>query len=623
MTDLEALGFLKMDFLGLKNLTVIDRALKSIKKNHAIDIDLDTLPLYDEQAFKLLQDGNTNGIFQFESDGIKDVLRKLQPTKFEDLIAVNALYRPGPLGSGMVDDYIDRRHGRKQTTYMFPELEPVLSETYGVIVYQEQVMKIASAIAGYTLGGADILRKAMGKKKVDVMEQQKVLFVKGSKERGFDGKKAAELFDLMAYFAGYGFNKSHSTAYALIAYHTAYLKAHYPNEFMASLISFETGNPDAFQLYLHEIQDMGLEMVPPNINLSDIEFKADSGKVIFGLQGVKNVGGAALVNILEERHKKPFSDLLDFCKRVDLRTANKRVLENLIYAGAFDCLPGNRAQKMAELDKIIDIAHTEKEREKTGQMDLFGLSKQTAFGHPAASAEALREGRELDSGSIPYAYQLLPEWTDKEKLEKEKEVIGFYLSSHPLKSYPQLKWLKTESFTACLDKIKTINSIKEPFVTVAGFVQSYKEITTKKGDRMAFVDLADLSSHCEVIVFPSVFKEVGTLLGQYNVFVIRGALDITSQNKCKVKANKMIPIEHFFDKYEPIQGLTLELPTSTSSEVLNQIKTQLPTGKVPLKFKFRENNQPLILFTKQRVNCTLNTLLKLQTECRVSISLDL
>jgi DNA polymerase-3 subunit alpha len=627
MTDLEALGFLKMDFLGLKNLTVIDRALKAIKKNYDIDIDLDTLPLYDDKAFKLLQDGNTNGIFQFESDGIKDVLRKLQPTKFEDLIAVNALYRPGPLGSGMVDDYIDRRHGRKQTTYMFPELEPVLSETYGVIVYQEQVMKIASAIAGYTLGGADILRKAMGKKKVDVMEQQKVLFVKGSKERGFDEKKAAELFDLMAYFAGYGFNKSHSTAYALIAYHTAYLKAHYPNEFMASLISFETSNPDAFQLYLHEIQDMGLEMVPPNINLSDIEFKADKGKVIFGLQGVKNVGGAALVNILEERSKKPFSDLLDFCKRVDLRTANKRVLENLICAGAFDCLPGNRAQKMAELDKIIDIAHTEKERAKTGQMDLFGMSIQpesTTLGHSelACLAEAT-SGRRLDSVSSGYSFQLLPEWSDKEKLEKEKEVIGFYLSSHPLKSYPQLKWLKTDSFAACLDKIKTVNSIKEPFVTVAGFVQGYKEITTKKGDRMAFVDLADLSSHCEVIVFPSVFKEVGSLLGQYNVFIIRGALDITSQNKCKVKANKMIPIEHFFDKYEPIQGLTLELPISTSSDILAQIKTQLPTGKVPLKFKFHENNQPLTLFTRQRVTCTLDTLLKLQSECRVSISLEL
>lgn len=611
MTDLETLGFLKMDFLGLKNLTVIDRALKAIKKNHGLEIDLDTLPLYDEKAFKLLCDGNSNGIFQFESDGIKDVLRKLQPDKFEDLIAVNALYRPGPLGSGMVDDYIDRRHGRKKTTYMFPELEPVLAETYGVIVYQEQVMKIASTIAGYTLGGADILRKAMGKKKVDVMEQQKTLFVKGSKERGFDEKKAAELFDLMAYFAGYGFNKSHSTAYALIAYHTAYLKSHYPNEFMASLISLETSNPDAFELYLHEIQDMGLKMVPPNINLSDTEFKADNGAIIFGLQGIKNVGGAALISILEERNKKPFIDMLDFCKRVDLRTANKRVLENLIYAGALDCLPGNRAQKIAELDKIIDIAHAEKEREKTGQMDLFGLSNQKA------------SSTSLDSAPATYSFQLLPEFSDKEKLEKEKEVIGFYLSSHPLKSYPQIKWLKTESFADCLDKIKTINSVKEPFVTVVGFVQSYKEITTKKGDRMAFVDLADLNSHCEIIVFPSVFKDVGSLLSQYNVFLIRGALDITSQNKCKIKANKMIPIELFFEKYENIQGLTLQVPRSTTESQLSQIKTLLTAGSVPLRFKFNENDQQLTVFTRQKVTCALDTLLKLQTDCGVTITLEL
>jgi DNA polymerase-3 subunit alpha len=373
MTDLEAVGFLKMDFLGLKNLTIIDRTLKAIEKNHGVLINLDKLPLDDPKTFVLLCKGNTSGVFQFESDGIKDVLRKLQPDKFEDLIAVNALYRPGPLGSGMVDDYIERRHGRKKTTYMFPELEPVLAETYGVIVYQEQVMNIASVIAGYSLGAADILRRAMGKKKADVMAQQKTQFVAGATTRTFDPAKAGELFDLMAYFAGYGFNKSHSTAYALIAYHTAYLKANYPHEFMANLISYETNDPDQFTFYLQEIHDMGLKTIPPDINTSDIDFVARTDAIVFGLKGIKNVGLAALESIIQERTQKPYRDLLDFCKRIDLRTANKRVIESLIYAGAMDTLSGNRAQKITELDKILEIAHESKEREKTGQMDLFGI----------------------------------------------------------------------------------------------------------------------------------------------------------------------------------------------------------------------------------------------------------
>lgn len=610
MTDLEYLGFLKMDFLGLKNLTVIDRALKAIKKNHGVDINLDTLPLDDSKSFELLCKGDANGIFQFESDGIKEVLRKLQPDKFEDLIAVNALYRPGPLGSGMVDDYIDRRHGRKQTTYMFPELEPVLAETYGVIVYQEQVMKIASAIAGFTLGGADILRRAMGKKKADVMAEQKALFVKGSIERGFDQAKAGELFDLMAYFAGYGFNKSHSAAYALIAYHTAYLKSHYPHEFMASLISFETSNPDSFQLYLQEIHDMGLGLVPPNINLSDEEFKAEAGKVVFGLKGIKNVGGAALLNILEERNKKPFIDLLDFCKRVDLRTANKRVVESLICSGAFDCLPGNRAQKMAEIDKIIEVAQAQKEREATGQMDLFGFS--------TAKPQGLGS-EELNT----YSFQPLAEWPDKEKLEKEKEVIGFYLSSHPLKSYPQLKWIKVLTFAECLEKIKEVNSIKEPFVSAIGFKHACKQITTKKGDKMAFLELEDFSGRCEIVVFPSVFKNVEKWLDEYSVFVVRGALDITSQNKCKIKANSIVPIELFFEEYKDIQAVGLKLPEKLTTSFIEKLKNNIPQGNVPLKFKFVENNQELILHSRHKIVCNFEVLSKLHAEVGAGVEVEI
>ncbi len=589
MTELEAIGFLKMDFLGLKNLTVIDKALKAIKKNHGIDINLDKLPLDDVKTLALLCRGETNSIFQFESDGIKEVLRKLQPDKFEDLIAVNALYRPGPLGAGMVDDYIERRHGRQKVVYIFPELEPVLSETYGVIVYQEQVMKIASVIAGYSLGSADILRRAMGKKKADVMAEQKALFVDGAKNCKFDTRKAGELFDIMAHFAGYGFNKSHSTAYALIAYHTAYLKAHYPHEFMAASVSYETSNPDQLTHYLQEITDMGLTLTPPNINESEVDFTAQSDGILFGLKGIKNVGLAALENIILERSKKPFLDLLDFCKRVDLRTVNKRVIESLICAGACDTLPGNRAQKMAEHEKIMNIANEHKEASKTGQMGLFGMNAQRENGTQEPDV---------------YSFAPLAEWPEREKLEKEKEVAGFYVSSHPLKSYPLVKYLDVQTFLGCLDLIKEVNSLKEPFVTCVGLMQTHKIINTKKGDRMAFAQFEDLSGHAEIIIFPTLFKKVETLLSSYTVFIVKGSIDITSSQKCKIKANELIPVDLISSDPTLIKSMTLDLSSSINDEALQHLRAALPSGRADLRITFQENNQKLTLYAQQKVDCS-------------------
>ncbi len=597
MTELESIGFLKMDFLGLKNLTVIERALKAIKKNHNVDINLDKLTLDDQKTFDLLREGSSNGVFQFESEGIKEVMRKLQPERFEDLIALNALYRPGPLGSGMVDDFIDRKHGKKKTTYMFKELEPILAETYGVIVYQEQVMKIASAIAGYTLGGADILRRAMGKKKVEVMAQQKELFVTGAKEKNFNTKKAAELFDLMAYFAGYGFNKSHSTAYALIAYHTAYLKANYPAEFMAALVSFETSNPDQLSFYLQEITDMGLNAILPDVNKSHAEFCANTDGILFGLQGIKNVGGAALENILLERDKKPFLDILDFCKRVDLRTANKRVIESLIYAGAMDNFPGNRAQKIAELEKIIKIAASAKEAARTGQMGLFSMATQ---------------GNGQDMPQELYSFASLPEFNDKEKLEKEKEVAGFYLSSHPLKNYKILNWLDTQSFEQALELIKNLKSMKEPSVTCFGLLQKHRVINTKKGDKMAFAQFEDTTSNAELIIFPSVYKKVDTLLDEYNVFIIKGVVDAASTNKCKIKANELIPVDHLFQEYQKIQNINFKLPLNLNDNFLEKVKTKLDiqnsTNKHKVNFLFEENDQKLCLEYKSKISCDQESL---------------
>ena len=586
MTELEILGFLKIDFLGLKNLTLIARALVLIEKNHAIKLDMDLLPLDDAATFTLIGQGKTSGVFQLESDGLKDVLRKLHPQRFEDIIAVNALYRPGPLGSGMVDDFIERKHGRQKIVYLFPELEPILAETYGVIVYQEQVMKIASTIAGYSLGESDILRRAMGKKKVEVMAEQKELFLKRAHERNFDGKKAGELFDLMAYFAGYGFNKSHSAAYALIAYQTAYLKAHYPAEFMACLISLESSNPEKMSFYLDEVKGNGLVLMPPDINRSCIDFSVVEGNILFGLQGIKSVGLAALENIIAEQQKNPFTDLLDFCKRIDLRTANKRVIENLICAGAFDQLPGNRAQQYAELATIMDIAAEYKKNKLTGQMGLFGSS--------AANNQ---------SGEL-YAFPPTPEWSTKEKLEKENDVIGFYLSFHPLDAYKEhRKRLPVTTLAAIMVKKSSAPSTSEhePIVTVCGFVKNRKDIFTKKGDRMSFVQLEDTSATAEIIIFPKLFAVVESLLDAHQVFVIKGNLDATSVEKCKIKALECVPLEDIYSDNHIVQGITLELPDDINEKSLDTMNTLLTKGTIPLDIVFTEQGKRVRIITQQKI----------------------
>ncbi len=588
MTELESIGFLKMDFLGLKYLTLIKNTIAMIEQNHGVRLDMDKLPLDDPKAFQLLCAGKTSGVFQLESEGIKEVLRKLQPIYFEEIIAVNALYRPGPLGSGMVDDFIERRHGRQKVEYFFPELEPILQETYGVIVYQEQVMKIASAIAGYSLGGADMLRRAMGKKKPEEMAKQQATFLAGAQAKGFDTKKAEQLFDLMAYFAGYGFNKSHSTAYALIAYHTAYLKANYTAEFMASLISLESTHAEKMSFYLQEAKDMGLPILLPDINRSAIMFSVVNNTLLFGLQGIKNVGLAALEDIIQERQKKPFYDLLDFCKRIDLRTSNKRVIENLIYAGAFDSLPGSRAQKINELATIVDRATEHKQQIATGQMGLF----QTARTNDAHTQES-------------YTFQTCTPWSDKEKLEKEKEVIGFYLSAHPLDSYKEhAQRLACTRFDTLLMQAQTLNTNQEPVIVGYGIVKSRKEITTKKGDRMAFIQLEDTSASAEIILFPRVYKQVEPWLDEHHVFVVKGNLDLASQQKCKIKALEMAPLETLLEHWSYIQALVLHLPSVVHEKIIASLAQAVTKGKVSLEFVLFENGKKIRLKTNHKIAVT-------------------
>ena len=583
MTELESVGFLKIDLLGLKNLTLIKKALELIKEQHNIEIDIDKIALDDTKTFALLQAGNTSGVFQFESSGIKDVLRKLKPEKFEDLIAVNALYRPGPLGSGMVEDFILRKHGKNPITYSFKELAPILEETYGVIVYQEQVMKIASTIGGYSLGEADILRRAMGKKKAEVMEEQKAIFVRKSEERKFDKKKAEELFDLMAYFAGYGFNKSHSAAYALIAYQTAYLKANYPAEFSACLISLESTDAEKMAFYLKEAREMGLEILPPNINSSRIEFSVVQGKILFGLQGIKSVGLAALENILAERVKKPFAHMMDFCTRIDLRTSNKRVLENLICAGALDSFPGNRAQKFENLQNILEQAVDIKKERTTGQMSLFNSGKK-------------------DLHDISYDFPHKADWSDKEKLEKEKEVIGFYISSHPLHGYTkQLAWIGSQNLKSILELMHQATDSSEIMVLTCGMIESKKEIMTKKGDKMAFLQIADQDHHAEVIVFPKTFQKVSHWLNTHSIFIIKGAVDMQSPQSCKIKAAECIPLDIFFDEWKKIESITLTLPDTINSEKISALKAHLQKGSIPLFFKFHEDSKTIQMKTDQKI----------------------
>lgn len=586
MTELESLGFLKIDLLGLKNLTLIDNVIAVIGHLHNKIINIDALPLDDEKTFTLLREGKTSGVFQLESSGLKEVLRKLQPDKFEDIIAVNALYRPGPLGSGMVDDFIERRHGRQKITYIFPELESILQETYGVIVYQEQVMKIASVVGGYSLGEADILRRAMGKKKVEVMIEQRKLFLERASKNNFDEKKAGELFDLMEYFAGYGFNKSHSAAYALIAYQTAYLKAHYTAEFLACLLSLESTNTESMVFYLQEAKECGLTILPPDINNSQIDFTVVNNQILFGLQGIKNVGLTALENIINERTTKgPFLDLLDFCKRIDLRTSNKRVIEHLIWAGAFDSLVGNRAQKTAELSRIIEHAVAQKKALITGQMDLFGMS--------------LNSG---ESKNELYAYQPLVEFSDKEKLAKELEVVGCYLSAHPLSTYAQqLTRFALSSFEKGLSLGAHQPPDKEISITCAGLLKSRKDIITKKGDRMSFLQFEDIQSSAEIIVFPKLFAKIEPWLASYSVFIIKGVLDTTSVQKCKIKAAEIIPVELIAQEWKNIEYIALQMPPSFDENFLQELKKKILKGKIPLFINYTEHGKKLCLQAKERI----------------------
>jgi DNA polymerase-3 subunit alpha len=486
--EVEAAGLVKFDFLGLKTLTVIQNALDLANRGRpeAEKILREKIPLNDKPTFDLISAGNTAGVFQMESSGFTEMVIKLKPSCFEDVIAAGALYRPGPLDAGMVDVFINRKHGREKVVYPHPALEPVLKDTYGVIVYQEQVMQISQVLGGYSLGRADLLRRAMGKKKASVMAEERQGFLSGCKEKSVDLKVAGEIFDLMEKFAEYGFNKSHSAAYGLITIHTAWLKAHFPVEFMAALLTSEKDNTDKVVGYIAEARSAGHEVLPPDVNLSYSAFGAVDGKIRFGLGAIKGVGEGAIASVLEARAAGPFKDLFDFCERVDGRRVNKKALEALVKAGAFDFEKRARRQLFETIERAVERGSSSQRDKAVGQSSLFGL---------------FDAGPKGGGGGLKNEYAAVEEWSEKERLSFEKESIGFYVSGHPLHAYD--KELKRYARpTAVVQRAR-----RDDKVTVAGVVAQLRERPTKTGKRMAWVTLEDLSGSVELVCFPG--REAG------------------------------------------------------------------------------------------------------------------
>ncbi|HEV7767529.1 MAG TPA: DNA polymerase III subunit alpha, partial [Thermoanaerobaculia bacterium] len=489
MRVVEKMGLLKMDFLGLRTLTVIDDAIKSAKQIEGVDIDIETLPLDDPEVFRLFQEGRTKGVFQFESGGMVDLLRKARPTQFEDLAALNALYRPGALDAGMVDEYVKRKNGTSKARYLVPVMKELLEETYGVIVYQEQVMQIAQKVAAYSLGQADLLRKAMGKKDAAVMAAERGKFVDGAVRNGYDKKKANEIFDYIEPFARYGFNKSHSVAYALVAYQTAWLKVHYPRHFMAALMSSEMDRTDAVVKFIGEAKQMGIEVLPPDVNESNMFFTVVGRNIRFGLGAVKGVGESAVESVLAARQKiGRFSSLLQFCEEVDLRACNKKVLEALIKSGSFDFVGLSRMGLFIQLDATADSAQRSKDEKERGQNSLFGMF--------AAAAP---------KSATPAAIVKSPEWPEDERLKYEKETLGFYITGHPLNKFTDELKLFANATT------DTLYKFVDQQVEIGGIVSQIKKSKIKKGrnegQMMAKFFLDDQAGSVEVVVFSDLYAK--------------------------------------------------------------------------------------------------------------------
>ncbi|MBS98219.1 MAG: DNA polymerase III subunit alpha [Oceanospirillaceae bacterium] len=524
--DVEEAGLVKFDFLGLRTLTIIDWALETInrlrRRNGEEDLQIEGIDLEDPATFKLLQSAATTAVFQLESSGMKDLIRRLQPSRFEDIVALVALFRPGPLQSGMVDDFINRKHGRAELAWPHPDyqldsLQPVLEPTYGIILYQEQVMQIAQVMAGYTLGGADMLRRAMGKKKPEEMAKQRAIFLEGCAEQGIDKNLAGNIFDLVEKFAGYGFNKSHSAAYALVSYQTAWLKTHYPAPFMAAVMSSDMQNTDKVVIFIEECRQMGLTVCLPNVNSGEYMFTVnDADEVVYGLGAIKGVGEGPVEAIVQARRDGPFEDLFDFTKRVGTKRLNKRVLEALVRCGALDGLGAHRAVLWEAIPAALKAADQEAHNQDAGIFDLFGEMEAQAESDPYENYRGARE------------------WSDKERLQGEKETLGLYVTGHPIDEYePELKHFVRK-------KLVEIQPARGQAQKLAGLVVDMRMKKTKKGDNLCFLTLDDRSARMEVTLFGDAYDAAKGLINKDAVLVVEGEVAQDDYNGgLKVRGNKV------------------------------------------------------------------------------------
>ncbi len=563
--DVEAVGLVKFDFLGLRTLTIIDWALETINRKKQQQgealVDISQIPRDDPETYKLFEKCQTTAVFQLESRGMKDLIKKLKPDCFNDIIALVALFRPGPLESGMVDDYINVKHGAK-AEYAHPLLEPILSPTNGVILYQEQVMQIAREMAGYTLGGADMLRRAMGKKKPEEMAKQRAIFTEGAVKNGIEESIATYIFDLMEKFAGYGFNKSHSAAYALVAYQTAWLKTHYPAEFMAAVMSSDMDNTDKVVILIEECRQMGLTVCPPDINVSDYRFTVnEQNQIVYGIGAIKGVGESAIQDLLEERRENGvFTGLYDLCKRVELRKVNRRVLEALIKAGALDSIDSNRAAHMAELTTAIKVAEQHGKMSLAGQTDMFGLSVQVDHSD--------------DSGEI---YSSITEpWSEKDRLSAEKQTLGLYLTGHPIDEYRQeLKHIVHGSIADMLADAERSKGKMEG--RVAGLVVELRTRQTKQGRMMGFATLDDKTARLEVAAFSKVFEQYREIFQNDALLVVEGSMGMDDfSGMLRVTAEKI----YTFEQAREMFSHHLEINWNPAAEMsgmafINKLKEKL------------------------------------------------
>ncbi len=523
MSDLEKTGMLKMDFLALTTLTIIEDCLRTIEKETGHRPDLANIPLDDEAALKLFADGLLNAVFQFESSGMVEICRKLKPRNLEDLSALNALYRPGPLDGGMVDDYIERRHGRRKVTYIVPQMEEILENTYGILVYQEQIMQLAQTLSGYSLGEADLMRRAMGKKKKEEMAVHEERFIKGAVERGIAEDKARRIFTLMAQFADYGFNRSHSFAYAYLAYQTAYLKAHYPTHFFAAVLSNEITNTDKLSRYIGEMKSFGISLLPPDVNTSNEGFTPVGNAIRFGLAAIKGLGSSAVQLIIQAREEGgDFNSVFDFAERVDQRAVNKRVMESLVKSGAFDAVSPNRAAMMASLDKVIEYGAKAQRDRLSGQTDLFAS---LMLGDGSSSAE-------------PPLADAKP-WSRREYLAYEKEALGFYASGHPLEEYADSIRAMAKADSGNIAELTNGDT-----VSMGGIVLDVALKTTKKGDRFALFRLDDQYGAVKIVCWPEQFNKHKTLIENDKAVLVKGRLELNDESDASIIAQEIIPLEN-------------------------------------------------------------------------------